>query len=171
MGRRYLRPDAEGYLLEAEACKKVIRELERLTAKLERKVEQEKSRRQTEFEQVMTYRSEYEIQNDYGYGFLTERQYEHYLDLFRTGSEVLENHSPTANEIAVRIIRRVIGDIYEDQKEFQFSALSPEQQEAERRRAEQSRLAWKQKIAEIKKRRGILDNEESTAADRSGGEI
>lgn len=112
----------------------------------------------------MAYHSEYEIQNDYGYGFLTERQYEHYLDLFRAGSEALENHAPTANEIAVRIIRRVVRDIFEDQTEFQFSALSPEQQEAERRRAEQSRLAWKQKIAEIKKRRGLLDDEDSTAA-------
>lgn len=164
MGRKYLRPDAEGYLLEADACKRVIKELERLAAKLERKVEQEKAKRQAEFEQVMAYHSEYEIQNDYGYGFLTERQYEHYLDLFRAGSEALENHAPTANEIAVRIIRRVVRDIFEDQTEFQFSALSPEQQEAERRRAEQSRLAWKQKIAEIKKRRGLLDDEDSTAA-------
>jgi len=171
MGRRYLRPDAEGYLLEAKACKRVIKELERLTAKLERRVEQEKARRQAEFEQAMTYRSEYEIQNDYGYGFLTECQYERYLDLFRIGSEALENHALTANEIAVKIIRRVIRDITEDQVEFQFSALSPEQQEAERRRAEQSRHAWKQKIAEIKKRRGILDNEENTAADSSGGAI
>lgn len=165
MGRKYLRPDAEGYLLEAEACKRVVKELERLADKMKRKVEREKTQRQAEFEQVMTYRSEFEIQNDYGYGFLSEVQYEHYLDLFRSGSEALENHAPTANEIAERIIRRVIGDIAEDQWEFQFSALSPEQQEAERQRAEQSRLAWKQKIAEIKKRRGILKDEESTAAE------
>lgn len=45
MGRKYLRPDAEGYLLEADACKRVIKELERLAAKLERKVEQEKAKR------------------------------------------------------------------------------------------------------------------------------
>jgi hypothetical protein len=165
MGRKYLRPDAEGYLLEAAACKRVIKELDRLAAKLERKIEREKTQRQAEFEQVMTYRSEIEIQNDYGYGFLSEHQYEHYLDLFRSGSEALENHAPTANEIAERIIRRVIGDISEDQREFQFSALSPEQQEVERQRAEQSRLAWKQQIAEIKKRRGILDGEESSAAE------
>lgn len=165
MSRKYLKPESEGYLLEAEACKKVIRELERLAAKLERKVALEKAKRQAEFEQVMTYRSEIEIQDDYGYGFLTERQYDHYLELFRAGSEALENHSPTVAEIAEKIVRRVIRDIYEDQREWQFSALSPEQQEAERKRAEQAQLEWKRKLAEIKKRRGILDNEESTSSE------
>ncbi|WP_326975322.1 adenylosuccinate lyase [Caproicibacter sp. BJN0012] len=164
MGRKYLRPDTEGYLLEAEACKEAIRELERLAAKLERKVAREKAKRQTEFAQVMAYRSEIEIQDDYGYGFLTERQYDHYLELFRAGSEAMENHPPTVVEIAEKVVRRVIRDIFEDQQEWQFSALSPEQQEAERKRAEQAQLEWKRKIAEIKKRRGIFDNDENTSA-------
>ena len=149
---RYTNPDAHGYLMEAEACKKVCKELERLIAKFQRAVEREKAAKKAEFETVMQYRSEREIQDDYGYEFITEAQYDRYLDIFRAGQQALENAPPTVNELVISILKRINGDIYMDQKEWEFSALTPAQQEAERKRAIESQKAWKKHIAEIKAR-------------------
>lgn len=149
---KYTNPDAHGYLMEAKACKKICRELDRLVAKFQRAVEREKAARQAEFETVMQYRSEREIQDDYGYECITEAQYDRYLEIFRAGQKALENAEPTVNELIVSILKRINGDIYRDQKEWEFSALTPEQQEAERKRAAESQKAWKKQIAEIKAR-------------------
>lgn len=149
---RYTNPDAHGYLMEAKACKKIYAELDRLIAKFQRAVEREKAAKQAEFEMVMQYRSEREIQDDYGYECITEAQYDRYLEIFRAGQQALENAEPTINELVVSILKRINGDIYRDQKEWEFSALTPEQQEAERKRAAESQKAWKKQIAEIKKR-------------------
>lgn len=153
MGKyRYTNPDAHGYLMEAKACKKIRTEIDRIIAKYNRAIEREKAARKAEFETVMQYRSEREIQDDYGYELITEEQYDRYLQIFRDGQEALENTQPTVNELVVSILHRINGDLYIDQKEWEFSALTPEQQEAERKRAIESQKAWKKKISEIKAR-------------------
>ena len=38
----------------------------------------------------MQYRNEGEIQNDYGWEYITEAQYQRYIELFRSGKEALE---------------------------------------------------------------------------------
>ena len=155
--RKYLKPRDHGYLMEAAGCAKVVKELRRIEAKFERAVNKESAARQSELEQVMHYSSEREIQNDYGWDFLTEEQYYRFLDLFREGEAALENHAPTTTELALHIVRRILLDIDAEQREWEFSALSPEDQRAELARAEQSKKEWKEKIAEIKRRRGIME--------------
>lgn len=54
-------------------------------------------------------------------------------------------------------VRRIMADIDADRREWEFSALSPEDQQAERARAEQSQKEWKRKIAELKRKRGIIE--------------
>ena len=146
--------------MEAAACKKVVRELQRVADKLQRKVEREEKARQAELEQALEYQSEGEIQDAYGYGFLTEPQYERFLDLYRFGRDALDNHAPTVTEVSLRITRRILSDIYEEQREWSFAALSPAQQRVEMERAEQAAQSWKRKIEEIKKQmREPLDDE------------
>lgn len=50
-----------------------------------------------------------------------------------------------------------MADIDADRREWEFSALSPEDQQAERARAERERNEWKRKIAELKRKRGIIE--------------
>ena len=157
MGRKYTNPQAAGYLLEAKACELVCKELRRTAEKYKRAVDKEAADRQSEFETVLQYTSERQIQDDYGWDFLTEKQYDLYLDLFRHGQEALENAPPTPKVLALSILRRIIGDIEADCREWEFSALSPQEQAAERERLEKAQNAWKEKIAEIKRRRGIID--------------
>ena len=73
---RYLKPRDHGYLMEAAACTKVLEDLRRIEAKYARTVEKECSVRQAEFEKVMQYHSERELQDDFGWGFITEAQYD-----------------------------------------------------------------------------------------------
>lgn len=148
----YTNPEAHGFLMEAKACKKIGRELDRLIAKYQRAIDKEKAAKKAELETVMQYRDEGEIQNDYGWEYITEAQYQRYIELFRSGKEALENGPPSVNEIVVSILHRINGDILRDQTEWEFSALSPEEQAAERKRLEESQKAWKKRIAEIKNR-------------------
>lgn len=157
--RKRINPGATGYLLEAVACKKILKDLERLKEKYKRRVDQEQAKRQAEFETVMNFHSEWEIQEVYGWELITEKQYDRYLTLFREGEAALENHEPTCLELAHGILCRMAAGVERDIREWEFSALMPEQQEVERKRAKESRLAWKRRIAGIKKKRGIIEQE------------
>lgn len=150
MGRGYTNPDAAGYLLEADACKKVVAELRRIADKYQRKIDREQAARETEFEAAMQYRSENELLDAYGWEVITETQYELYLDLFRRGREALENHAPTVNEAAHRILLRILSDIDAEQWEWRFSALTPTQQTAEIERAAKAKQEWREKLRKIR---------------------
>lgn len=157
MGRKYTNPDASGYLLEAKACEKVTKELRRIAEKFQRAVDKESAARQTEFETALQYTNEQQIQDDYGWGFFSEAQYDRYLALFREGQVALEKHTPTKTELALRILLHMIADIEAERREWEFSALSPQEQAKERERLEKANREWKEKIAEIKRRRGIIE--------------
>ena len=60
--QRYLNSEAHGYLMEAKACKLLLKDLERIRAKLRRHIEKEAADREAEFEAVMQYHSESDIQ-------------------------------------------------------------------------------------------------------------
>ena len=143
--------------MEAKACDKVCKELRRIAEKLSRAVDREKAARQKEFENVMHYSSETEIQNDFGWEFITEKQYDRYLEIFREGAAALENAPPTVTELSLKIVYRILSDIDLESREWRFSALTPAEQSAEEKRAEAANRAWKEKIADIKKRLGIIE--------------
>ena len=42
--------------------------------------------------------------------------------------------------------------------QWEFEALPPEEQEAERKRAEESNKKWKEYIADLKKKRSVIEH-------------
>lgn len=156
--RKYTNPQTHGYLMEAKACEKVARDLYRIAGKYQRAADKETAARQSEFETVMQYTSELQIQDDYGWDCITKAQYDRYMILFREGQAALEEHTPTKTELALSILRRIISDIEADCREWEFSALSPQEQAEERNRMEKANREWKEKIAKIKRRRGIIES-------------
>lgn len=100
---RYLKLRDHGYLMEAAACTKVLEDLRRIEAKYARTVEKEGAVRQAEFEKVMQYHSERELQDDFGWGFITEAQYDRYRLLFQQGQAAMEQLPPTKSELALRL--------------------------------------------------------------------
>ena len=163
--QKYLSSEAHGYLREAEACSLVLKDLEHISAKLQRRIDKEAAARQADFEAAMQYHSEAEIQDAYGWEFITEAQYHAYLDLFRRGREAIEDHPPTISEMALSIVRKVIRDLESDKRECEFSALTPEQQVVELLRAEQARKEWKAHIAQLREKQGrVLKSEDLEAS-------
>lgn len=154
--KKYTNPNAAGYLLEAEACKIVLKELERVAEKMRRRIERQDQEREKELQTVMEYRNEREIQDAYGYDLISDAQYERYLELFRRGREVLEDHVPTKSEVAVRILNRITGELMEEVREWEFAALTPKEQAAELERAQKSKEEWKKKMEKIKEEYGLI---------------
>lgn len=111
----------------------------------------------------MEYKSEREIQDAYSWGFITEAQFDRYTEIFRQGEKALEHHTPTCDELAQSILKRILSDIAREQREWQFSALSPEKQLAEQTRALQAKQEWKRKIAEIKAKLGEVSEDTEDA--------
>ena len=134
--QKYLNSEAHGYLLESDACALLIKELERACTKFQRRIDKENAARQADFDAAMEYHSENGIQDAYGWELITEAQYRAYM--------------------ALSIARRVIYDLESDQREFAFSALTPEQQTAELLRAEKTRKEWKEHIARLKEQQGQI---------------
>lgn len=159
--QKYLDSEAHGYLMEADACAMLLKEMERICAKLQRRIDKETAARKADFDAAMEYHSENELQDAYGWELITETQYRAYLDLYRRGRQALDEHSPTVSEMALSITKRVIHDLDADQREFAFCALTPEQQAAELLRAEQSRKAWKARIAQLREQQGRIIKGES----------
>ena len=93
--QKYLSSEAHGYLREVAACSLVLKELERISAKLQRRIDKAAAARQADCEAAMQYHSEAEIQDAYGWEFITEAQYPAQLDPFRRGREVIAAHPHT----------------------------------------------------------------------------
>lgn len=160
--RKYTDPSAAGYLLEAKACGKVLKDLHRSAEKYKRKVEKEQEDRKKEFETVMGYRSEEDIRDAYGWEFITEAQFDRYIEIFRKGEQALEEHTPTVNELTYQILCRIISDIDLEQREWRFSALSPAEQAAEVERARNAKQEWAKKIQQIREELGMVDEEDAS---------
>ena len=142
----------------------VLRGMGSLPADERPKVGQLVNQLRSELETALAKR-EAEIQDAYGWGFITEAQYHAYLDLFRRGREAIEDHPPTISEMALSIARKVIRDLETDKRECEFSALTPEQQVVELQRAEQARKEWKAHIAQLRKKQGrVLKSEDLDAS-------
>ena len=160
--RKYTDPSAAGYLLEAKACSKVLKDLRRSAEKYKRKVEKEQEECKKEFETVMSYRSEEDIRDAYGWEFITEAQFDRYIEIFRKGEQALEEHTPTVNELTYQILCRMISAIDLEQREWRFSALSPAEQAAEVERARNAKQEWARKIQQIREELGMVDEEDAS---------
>ena len=156
--KTYTDPVANGYIMEAKACAKIEKDLLRLADKYAKAVKREEAARKQQLEQAMQYRSFSQIQNDYGWDIITEKQYELYVKIFEEGEEAIKNHPKTVNEIAHSIICTMCGSVSRDRMQWEFEALLPEEQEAERKRAEESNKKWKVYIAELKKKRRVIEH-------------
>ena len=157
--RKYTDPLAAGYLLEADACRKVLKDLQRSADKYKRKVEKERADRRQEFETVMGYRSEEDIRDAYGWEFITEARFDRYIEIYRNGEKALEQSPPSVNGLTYRILCRIISGIDAEQQEWRFSALLPAEQRAEIERARQAKKEWEEKMCKIRKELGIVRDE------------
>ena len=158
MAKRYSDPKKAGALMEADACDKVLRELDRLIDKYERHVDKEADKRREEFELVMGYRSEADIQEAYGWEFITQAQYARYLEIFRAGKSAMENHEPTVTERVLSILRAIRRDLLQEQQEYRYEAMSPDELRAEIQRQQAAEREWNERMKELRARRRSIED-------------
>ena len=92
--QKYLNSEAHGYLLESDACALLIKELERVCTKFQRRIDKENAARQADFDAAMEYHSENEIQDAYGWELITEAQYMRIWTCSTAAGRLLRNTPP-----------------------------------------------------------------------------
>lgn len=153
MTKKYSSPTAYGLVRSAQACGKVIKELERIAQKFKRAADKEQEKRRAELDMVLGYTLQ-DLEELYDYNSISRETFDCYRDLLEEGEDALENPIPSLNDLALKIVNSIVRDLYEEQHEAELAALPPEQQAAELAKAEAARLAWDKKIAAIKERTG-----------------
>ena len=152
MAMRYSDPKKAGAILEAEACGKVITELDRLIAKYDRKVRKETEKRREDLETALGYLSEDDIRDAYGWEYITRSQMERYIDLLHQGEDAIKNHTPTVAERTAALLRTISGDIARERQDYRYEAMTPDEFRAELKRQQQAEREWKERLDALKKR-------------------
>lgn len=104
--------------------------LNSLTSRKIAKIVEERHKRE---EQLSEYKNEDEIADAYGWGFMSEEEYDDLLSRFREGKEAIRNEK-SAEEIAAEILSGWIRITEGDIESLRFDLLSDEKKEEIRQR-------------------------------------
>lgn len=144
--------EKNGLILHAKGCELLLKECERIQAKLQKRVARQEEKRKAEFEEIFSYRSVEEICDAYGYGYITDEQRRRYTELFEKGKDTLNEPLETCDTAALDILHRFMKQLRFEIRQDRFDALSPEEQAEEIRRAEQNEKDWKAHKKELKEK-------------------
>ena len=136
---RYDIADKKGFILNAKGCERLYAELEKLERRISKKVQKQTDKWNEQIAHIMTYESEEEIRDEYGYGYITEDQCRKYIELFQKGKELQNEPIETPESVALSILHMMMSDVRKEGWQHKFDALSPEEQVAELQRAEEQR--------------------------------
>lgn len=104
-----------------------------LNSLMSRKIAKIVEERQKREEQLSEYKNEDEIADAYGWGFMSEKEYDNLLARFREGKEAIRNEK-SAEEIAAEILSGWIRITEGDIQSLRFDLLSDEKKEEIRQR-------------------------------------
>ena len=113
--------------LEIKGRKIVVNKLEIALKALNKKVDKIEKDRQNRKETLLEYKDELELQDAYGWGFITEDEYYKLLEAMRKGVQVIGEET-TPEEVAKNIIQEWIGRMWSDIYSFEYDLLPPEKQ-------------------------------------------
>ena len=122
--------------LEIKGRKIVVNKLKTALNSLNRKVDKIEKERQSRKETLLEYKNENDLQDAYGWGFITEEEYYNLLEMMRNGIQVIDEET-SPEEIAKHIIQEWFGRMLSDIASFEFDLLSPEKQAEIRKKNEE----------------------------------
>ena len=149
--------EKQGLILSSQACNLLVKDLQRIKDKLQRKVDKDKARREAEFKEILSYSNTEQIRDAYGWDIITWEQCEAYIALFEQGEAILNKPFQSKETSAVELITRIISDLNRLGETCRFDALTPEQQAEEIRKAERAKREWENHKKEIKKKLRIME--------------
>lgn len=122
------------------AIKDILKRLEYPKKQLENAANKAINKRKEIVEKLTKYKDEDDLRDAYGYGCITEEEYERLLDLMREGQEAIENDHSSA-ELALDYLKRYIGELCTELHALEFDLL-PEK-EKDRIRQQNYEIAMK----------------------------
>lgn len=141
--------EIKDFKVELKARKLVLAKLETALKPLQAKAERQHTDRAARREALLHYYKTYdEAHEAYGYGYITEKEFQDIVDFLESSQEKVD--APDAEAIAASIIKDWIKRMNSDIYHFEFELKSPEEQEDIRRKNEQ----FQQEQAERRKRQG-----------------
>ena len=137
--------------IELKARKLVLAKLETALKPLQAKAERQRTDRAVRREVLLgEYKTYDEAHEAYGYGYITEKEFEEIVDFLENSQKKVD--APDAEAIAASIIKDWIKRMNSDIYHFEFELKSPEEQEEIRRKNEE----FHQEQAERRKRQGRI---------------
>lgn len=113
--------------LEIKGRKIVVNKLETALKALNKKVDKMEKDRQNRKQTLLEYKDESELQDAYGWGFITEDEYDKLLEAMRKGVQTIDEET-SPEEIAKHIIQELLGRMRSDIYSFEYDLLPPEKQ-------------------------------------------
>lgn len=126
ISKKDLRTDLRGRKIVKRKLESAIRSLDKAIVK----IDADRAKRR---ETLMQYKSEAELQDAYGWGFITEEEYDALLEQFRSGTEAIDAEK-SPQEIAKEILIGWLRLTYSDITSLEFDLLPEKKQDEIRER-------------------------------------
>lgn len=140
----------ESMKLESAACRLLMKKLDTVKKALEKTVEKETAKRDQRVSELNEYKTEHEIQEAYGYAWITDKERRRLLEELEKGEKYVEE-TDTQASVALSLLRDFILQLLKQAESYEFELLPPE--EKERRIAAQEEL--RQRVAQLRAARGL----------------
>ena len=143
----------EGLKLDAEGCRLLIKKLKPVQRSLETVVKREKAKRAERIAALNEYKTEQDIQDAYGYGYISDDERRQLLEMLETGEKYVEDVQ-TKTSVALHLLREFVGRLSRQANSYEFELMPPEEQakrlaatEEIRKRADARRAARKEALS------------------------
>ena len=114
------------YRVEMKARKLVIKKLETAISALKKTADRQKAEKQAKREKMLTYGSYDDALDAYGWGIITQEEFDEIADFFEKSQEYVDE--PTAEEIAVKILMNWQHHMGAEIANIEFEMLPKEEQ-------------------------------------------
>ena len=112
--------------VEIKSRKLIIKKLETAISALKKTADRQKAEREAEREKMLEYKSYAEAQDAYGWGLITEEEFDKIVEFLESSQEAVDE--PTAEEIAIKVLMNWQQHMGAEIANIEFNLLPKEEQ-------------------------------------------
>lgn len=130
------RKERDDLKMEIKARDELIKRLQFPLKLIREAARKEKDKRAAKIEKASQYRNYEDAQDAYGWGIITEEEFDAIVKAMELGEEYVEN-TTTPVEVAARMLEKYVGLLHHEKSSFEFDILPPEEKERLRKKNEE----------------------------------
>jgi len=104
----------------------LLKRLEPVEKRLQAAVEKEKADRAAQIEKMSEYKTLDEAADAYGYGSITQQEYEEIMDKLEMGTDYVEN-TRTPRSAALKTLQEFMRELHKELDEYEWELKTPEE--------------------------------------------